>query len=179
MDGLLVDLFNEISEKVCEKPHRHLTKEDKDELREIWVDHPKFISKFGDIREFFENLKPFGEGGETTKMIIDTAIEFGGEYRICSRPASIAPGHSAEGKLSWIRKHLDPKPLEIVLTSNKSAYAVENGVPNILIDDYLPYTDGWREAGGIAILMQTDTFETTEEAREYLRNALAEALQNH
>jgi 5'(3')-deoxyribonucleotidase len=177
MDGLLVNLFNEISEKIFQKPHKLLTKEDKDVLRALWVDHPRFTNTFGDIREFFLNLKPFGENGEITRMIVETSISFGGDYRICSRPASIAPGASAEGKLEWIRRNLDPKPTEIVLTANKAIYATENGVQNILIDDYLPYVEGWRKAGGKAIQMQTDKFETIEEAREHLTKSLAEILQ--
>jgi hypothetical protein len=177
MDGLLVNLFDRIAIEICDKPYKELNKEEKDQIRDHWEDHPKFLAKFGCIEELFANLEPFGKDGEITRMIVDTAVEFAGEYRICSRPASIAPGPSVAGKRRWIDTHLHIKPTETIFTSNKGNYAVSED-RNILIDDFTPYVASWRDRGGIAIKMRTEMYDSLEEARNFLRAELEGIYQN-
>ena len=56
---------------------------------------------------------------------------------------------------------------------NKAVYAVnEDGSPNILVDDFTPYIKHWRDAGGIAIQMRTDDFESAQEVKEFLEKNL-------
>lgn len=61
-------------------------------------------------------------------------------------------------KNKWVSKNLSPRPRETVIvrgSDQKQKYAVKNGVPNILIDDYDANITQWRAAGGIAIHHKT------------------------
>jgi len=72
------------------------------------------------------------------------------------------------GKQEWIDKNLNPPPPEKVFMSHeKYRWAVRDGGPNILIDDFSKNTVPWTEAGGIAIL-HTDTAKTIQELEKIL-----------
>lgn len=111
MDGLLADLFEKVAQEIHHKHYKDLSVEEKNEAKRIWTDKEeatKFFDKQGGIQRFFANLPTFGN---RTKQIIDTVIEFAGEYRICSRPASEDREASKKGKIAWIEKHLNPAPI--------------------------------------------------------------------
>jgi len=173
MDGLLADLFGAIASRFFNKPYIELTSEEKNQAKKIWYDREHFVDNFGNVEEFFASLRPFGENGELTKAIIDTAVkEFGG-YSICSHPASIDSKASEAGKRIWIHKHLNPLPDEMYFPQNKAEYALnEDGSPNVLIDDFPPYVAAWRNKGGIAIEMRTDGYSSSEEVRNFLTKEL-------
>jgi len=78
-------------------------------------------------------------------------------------------GYGSEiGKQEWIDKNLNPPPPEKVFMSHeKYRWAVRDGGPNILIDDFSKNTIPWAEAGGIAIL-HTDTAKTIQELEKIL-----------
>ncbi len=177
MDGLLVNLFDSVAKAAFNKPYKQITPEEKAEAKKIWYDREHFVDNFGDVEDFFENLPPFGEHGELTKAIIDVVIDFAGSYTICSHPAGIDPQACKKGKISWIKNHLNPQPVEMIFPQSKAAYAVTNGVPNILIDDFPPYVDAWRNAGGIAIQMRTDDFGSAEQVKSFLTKELQAASQ--
>ena len=55
--------------------------------------------------------------------------------------------------MRWIEKNLRPLPKlnHILIRRHKQKFAVTNGVPNILIDDWSKNIDEWKAAGGIGI----------------------------
>ena len=173
MDGLLADLFEKVAQEIHHKHYKDLSIEEKNEAKRIWTDKEeatKFFDKQGGIEAFFANLPTFGD---RTKQIIDTVIEFAGEYRICSHPAAKDREASKRGKIAWIKKHLSPAPVEMFFPQNKADYAVnEDGSPNILVDDFTPYIKHWRDAGGIAIQMRTDNFDSAQQVKEFLQSKL-------
>jgi hypothetical protein len=173
IDGLLASLFDAISYRFFNKQYKDITPEEKAEAKKIWYDRKYFIKNFGDVEEFFATLPAFGKNGELTKAIIDTVVkEFGG-YNICSHPAGIDSKASEAGKRIWIHKHLNPLPDEMYFPQSKATYAKnEDGTPNILIDDFPPYIRSWRDAGGIAIEMRTDNFNSPEQVRAFLTKEL-------
>tara|TARA_Y100000034_G_C6836629_1_gene378159 strand:- start:91 stop:699 length:609 start_codon:yes stop_codon:yes gene_type:complete len=81
-------------------------------------------------------------------------------------------GYGSEiGKQEWIDNNLNPPPPEkIYMSHDKYRWAVTNGKPNILIDDFSKNTVPWTEAGGIAIL-HTDTAKTIQELENILNEA--------
>jgi hypothetical protein len=172
MDGLVCDLFSAVSLKLFSKPYKELTPEEKAEAKKIWYDKQHFVDNFGEVEEFFATLPPFGSNGELTKAIIDTVVEFAGSYTICSHPAGIDKEACKRGKIDWIKKHLNPQPAEMLFPQSKATYATSNGVPNILIDDFPPYVESWRNAGGIAIQLRTDEFQSVEELKNFLTKEL-------
>ena len=151
MDGVLADFFNEIA--------RHAGKIS---YREVSYDEIVNILK-NDIVKFFADLHSFN----TNQQLIKMAIGYTGGYYICSSPFDYvnAPtpedkkrlyDGSVEGKKIWINKHLNPKPINSFFTLNKTQYATENGIPNILIDDRGDNVKKWIAAGGIGIKYQAD-----------------------
>ena len=173
MDGLLADLFGKVAQEIYHKSYKELTEQEKNEAKRIWIDKEeatKFFDKQGGVEALFANLSTFGD---RTKQIVDTVMEFAGEYRICSHPASKDREASKKGKIAWIEKHLSPAPVEMFFPQNKAVHAVnEDGSPNILVDDYPPYIKHWRDAGGIAVEMRTDDFKSAQEVKEFLEKNL-------
>jgi len=162
MDGLLADLFNTISHKLYNKEYKVLTAEEKREAKIIWVDVNEFKKRFGEVKEFFANLEPFSKTNDIVKLVVDFTKNnndvFEEGFYICSHPASIDWRASEAGKIIWLKKHLNIQPNEMFFPKKKSIYAVgDNSTPNILIDDFPPYIQAWRDAGGISIEMRTDS----------------------
>jgi hypothetical protein len=176
MDGTIADLFGAISFRFFNKPYKQLTVEEKTKAKKIWYDREHFLDNFGDVEKFFANLPPFGKNGEITNAIIQTVVKFAGEYSICSHPASIDPEACKRGKITWIKNHLSPQPSESYFPKNKAIYAVnKDGRPNVLIDDFPPYLAAWKNAGGIAIEMRADSYNSVVEVERYLTGKLNEA----
>jgi hypothetical protein len=178
MDGLLVNLFDTVAKGMIGKPYKELTEKEKAHTRQIWTDREgaakDFFAKHGGVEQFFANLPDFGS---LTKAIIDVVVKEAGGYSICSCPAGIDTAASEAGKRIWIHKHLNPLPDEMSFIKNKAVNAVnkETKKPNVLIDDFPPYIESWRRAGGIAIEMRTDNFKTSEQVTSYLTKELREA----
>lgn len=178
MDGLLVNLFDTVAMGMVGKHYKSLTAEEKAKTKQIWRDREgeakDFFAKHGGVEQFFANLPSFGS---LTDAIIDTVVKEAGGYSICSSPASIDKKASESGKRIWIHKHLDPLPDEMSFVRNKAINAIndETGKPNVLIDDFPPYIQAWRNSGGIAIEMRTDTFRTPKQVTQFLTQKLNEA----
>jgi hypothetical protein len=171
MDGLLADLFGKIAQEIYSKPYQVLTLKEKLNAKVIWRDKTSFFEKFGGLESFFANLPTFGD---RTNAIVDTVMQFAGEYRICSHPASNDRKASKRGKITWIKNNLTPQPAEMTFPLNKAQYAIDtDGTPNVLIDDFKPYIEHWKEAGGIAIEMCTDKFNSAHEVKQFLTTNLS------
>jgi hypothetical protein len=55
-------------------------------------------------------------------------------------------------KRKWVAKHLSkPKAIHLVPREDKQKWAVTNGLPNILIDDYIKNINEWEAKGGIGV----------------------------
>jgi len=175
MDGLLANLFDTVAMGMIGKHYKALTKEEKEKTRQIWIDKEgkakEFFQKQGGVEKFFANLPTFGP---LTKAIIDTVVKEVGGYSICSCPAGIDTKASEAGKRIWIHKHLNPLPDEMSFVRNKTINAInkETGKPNVLIDDFPSYIKAWRDAGGVAIEMRTDSFNTVGQVVEFLTKEL-------
>lgn len=177
MDGLLANLFDKVAHEIHNKSYKDITQEEKDEAKRIWTNKEeanKFFDRLGGVEEFFANLPTFGD---KTQAVVDSAIKVAGEYRICSHPAAMDREASKRGKITWIKKHLNPQPAEMFFPQNKADCAIDDdGTPNILVDDFPPYIKHWRDAGGIAIEMRTDSFSNASEVKQFLENELTRAM---
>lgn len=73
-----------------------------------------------------------------------------------------------DGKNFWIKKNLMiPKQrINLVKREDKQKYAVQDGVANILIDDYIKNIREWEKAGGIGI-HHTDTAKTINTLKKH------------
>ena len=61
--------------------------------------------------------------------------------------------NSKTGKMKWLKKNTKFKKskINLVVRSQKQAYALSNGKPNVLIDDYVKNINEWEAKGGIGI----------------------------
>jgi hypothetical protein len=75
------------------------------------------------------------------------------DVRILSAYPSSWQSNAKSDKVAWVKKTLTPQPTKIhtVLRHEKQLYAMTNGVPNILIDDFDKNIAEWEAAGGIGI----------------------------
>ena len=73
---------------------------------------------------------------------------------------------SKTGKLKWLSKNTKFKKfnIKLVLRSEKQQYAMTNGKPNVLIDDYIKNIREWEAKGGIGI-HHTDVGKTISELK--------------
>ena len=57
------------------------------------------------------------------------------------------------GKIKWLKKNTKFKrsKINLVVRSQKQAYALSNGKPNVLIDDYVKNINEWEAKGGIGV----------------------------
>jgi hypothetical protein len=175
LDGLLASLFDAVSHKLFNKTYKQITPDEKQEAKKIWYDRSHFVNNFGDVEEFFATLPPYGRNGELTNAIVDTVVGFAGSYKICSHPAGIDPEACKRGKITWIKAHLHPQPKEMLFPQSKAIYATTDGKPDVLIDDFPPYIKAWRDAGGIAIEMRTDSYNSPEQVKAFLTKELHKA----
>jgi len=142
MDGVLADFFGEWS-RISNVDH-YKDIDDVEAKLQLVRDHPTF---WVDLP-----LLPHA------KALIKTVIEKYGEYRICSKPLE-GDARSKPGKMEWIRNNLsDMMPVEVILTDNKAAFATQDGIPSILVDDYGVNISAWKAAGGIGIKYDDSAF---------------------
>lgn len=172
MDGLLANLFDTVAQKFYNKNYQLLKHKEKQNIRKIWTDSKEFYKRFSCAEELFKNLKPFGKNGEITNTIVQTVVDLFGKYSIISHPTEIDKDGCISGKIKWIKKFLNHAPEEIYFPHNKSDYAKNGEVKNILVDDWLPYIKAWQDKGGYAIRMRTDTFFSKEDAKNFLLKEL-------
>ena len=146
MDGVLADFFGEWARSHGVEHYKQI---DKDEIKSS-------LDRIGqDAERFFEDL-PMLPGA---KELLRAAHAYGG-YTILSSPLERNEAPSIEGKRRWIANHLgDYPPNHIIFERNKAKYAVNNGVANILIDDYGVNVNAWEAAGGRAFKHRSRRFQ--------------------
>lgn len=134
MDGVLCD-FNAGVRELTSQPTASMS------VRQKW----KIVRR---NPSFWENLEWF-EGGKE----IWRAVDCHNGHILSSLPYS--DPNSRPGKLLWLAKNIElTDSSRIHLVSQRRAkqnYALRNGTPNVLIDDYIKNIEEWTAAGGIAI----------------------------
>jgi hypothetical protein len=168
MDGLLANLFDTLSQQLHRKTYGRTTQQEREKTHELWTDKGLFRRHMGDLEELFAQLPPY----PTNTVLFNIICEKFGGFHICSRPARIDPEASIRGKLRWIAQHIKPTHgnylYGVHFPTTKEIFAVTDETPNLLIDDYTPYVEAWRSAGGLAIRVRSDKFLTTDSFRQYL-----------
>jgi len=149
MDGVLADFFTEYAKLAG------ITSGNYRDIPPAKTD-PTLNKMVG--TDFFARLPECRNAQQVVEMALEFAKSHGASgYCICSSPLRGDHKNSEVQKKIWIKKHLRPQPVEIVIASDKSKYARQaDGTPNILIDDRGSNISGWEAAGGIAIKYQAD-----------------------
>ena len=107
----------------------------------------KLVQSIENPIDFFANLDVLGGG----QILINWLKKNNIPFSILSAPMSgNKKSDSIEGKRKWLKDHgLGSVPA--IFTSDKQDYAMSNGVPNILIDDFGKNITAWKKHGGIGI----------------------------
>lgn len=169
MDGLLANLFDTVSQRLHRKTYSDSSAEDKLVTRMLWEDKKAFLKRVGGVESLFANLEPY----PTNDILINKVKRCFGGFFLCSHPAKIDRDGCIKGKLSWIGEHVVKDYgegfLGVTFPAKKEEYAVgQKGEPNLLIDDFQPYIDAWRDKGGVAIRIRSDKFSSREEFSAFL-----------
>ena len=133
MDMVLCD-FLKGSEEVLGVP---FPKADK---REKWI-------KISSTKDFWANLK-WMPGAQRMWTFINRY-----DAHILSAYSTKDP-NSRKGKLAWLKSNarLTKKSrIHLVLRADKQRFAMINGKPNLLIDDYIKNIHEWEAKGGIGV----------------------------
>ncbi len=172
MDGLLADLFDTVALRLHRKKYGETDLKERAVTRELWTKRDKFSGRVGDIEELFANLSPY----PTNRELLDIVCERFGGFSICSHPAKLDPVACMRGKLRWIQNHIIPSHGKFLrgihFPDRKEEFATCGGIPNLLVDDYSPYIDAWRKAGGVAIRIRADRFPAGDGFREFFLEEL-------
>ena len=158
MDGVLADFFAEYAKLagVTTGNYRDIPPSSTD---------PTLNKMVG--TDFFSRLPKF----PTADNLVNLVLNYVKSYGICSSPLRGDFKNSEQHKRIWIKRHLNPQPTEIIITSQKEQYAVNpDGSPNILIDDRGVNIVAWRARGGIGIKYQAD-----EDSLDIVARGLAHA----
>ena len=150
MDGVQADLFHQVA-LICGVSH--------------WDDIPdqdgvfNMLSKQGPqvAYDLFRWLKPLPGGQVIIKWLHDNKIPF----TVLSAPFRNNIESSVRAKCEWLDEYNPGTSKNAIFTKRKFKYAVTNGQPNVLVDDFNYYLQSWTEAGGIAVKHSDTTTEHT------------------
>ena len=87
--------------------------------------------------------------------------------KVLSAPMDDSP-ESQEGKLIWCQRELGYSGDQVVLSEDKTAWGVRDGVQGVLIDDRDKYVAQFKAGGGIPIKHDSNNIESTIERLEAL-----------
>lgn len=146
MDGVIVDLIAGLA-KILDR--QDLTKRNFDSI----VDAPMREKLNKEHPHLFANLPWMQDGRELWTYITQHKVEILSAHTTTWQP------NSPKDKKIWVARNLKPQPhfTNVTIRSKKKDYAVQNGVPNILIDDWKQNIKEWEKAGGIGIMHKNTT----------------------
>ena len=125
----------------------------------IHADKDERWSKINQTKGFWANLE-WMPGGKRLWQFISRYDPY-----ILSAYSGRDP-NSKNGKLKWLAKNTNVKKgnINLVKRADKQKYAMTDGKPNILIDDYAKNITEWESKGGIGV-HHTDTAKSIAELK--------------
>jgi hypothetical protein len=144
MDGVIADFFSEYA-KMAGVEDGNYRKIPRNKI------NPTLNAMKG--TDFFNRLPKIA----TADQLVQLAVKYtGGDYSILSSPLRGDKDNSARWKKVWLAREMNIQPSNVIITSNKAAYAKSKGIANILIDDHGSNIQKWNGAGGHGIKYQAD-----------------------
>ena len=151
MDGVQADFFGAWADK-NNVPHWKAITNKENEIEDLANSSAK------EVYEFFRNLRPLKGGMQVVKWAQDNKIP----YTVLSAPLrGPYADASKQAKKDWLDVFHPGSSSNAIFTSQKQKYAVNNGVANVLVDDYGKYLNLWSGAGGIAVKHEDGNTEHT------------------
>lgn len=164
MDGVQADFEQPWLDLLGVKHLDHV--EDRDEAIKV-LSHSN--AKY--VYEFFRGLQPLPGGLELINWLKFSRLP----YTILSAPLrGPYSDASIKGKKEWLRRYHPGTVEDAIFMNDKYKYAMHNGVPNVLIDDYDKQINNWNKAGGIGIKhVEGTTANTIHRLKEVFKDYLS------
>lgn len=151
MDGVQADFFGAWSKRSGVEHWKAIADKEK-EINELAHSDPK------QVYDFFRDLDTLSGGMEVIAWLRKNKIP----YTVLSAPLRGPYSKASEkAKRDWLDQHHPGSSGDAIFTQNKATYAVTDGVPNVLVDDFGKYLNAWSAAGGIAVKHE-DQYEDPE-----------------
>ena len=100
------------------------------------------------VYDFFKELTPLKGGQKIIHWLRKNSIPF----TVLSAPLRGPYANaSKQAKRDWLDEFNPGTSGKAIFTSAKFKYAMKDGQPQVLVDDFGPYLQKWRDAGGIAV----------------------------
>lgn len=109
------------------------------------------------VYTFFNELEPLPGGQRIIRWLNQHSVPF----TVLSAPLRGEPHAAIAGKKAWLDRHNPGTSQYAIFTSKKFKYAMKDGHPQVLVDDFGKYLLSWDEAGGIAVKHDETTTEHT------------------
>jgi hypothetical protein len=140
MDGVQADLFHRVAE--LEQVNHWDDIEDQDAaITRLSLKGPQ------SVYELFRDLKPLQGGQKIIRWLHQNSIPF----TVLSAPLRNEQEASKKGKREWLDQYNPGTSSDAIFTKRKYQYAMTDGRPNVLVDDFNYYLRSWADAGGIAV----------------------------
>ena len=150
MDGVQADFFGAWAD-MHGVPHYKDIHDPEAAINELAASGPK------KVYDFFRTLRPLRGGQIIIKWLHRNRIPF----TVLSAPLRGEGPASVQAKKDWLDMHNPGASHGAIFTSKKFKYAMSNGQPNVLVDDFGKYLTAWSDAGGIAIKHEDDMNQRT------------------
>ena len=150
MDGVQADLFHAMAkrEKV---EHWDDIRDQEDAIQRLALSGPL------EVYQLFRELDPLPGGMRIIQWLHQNHIPF----TVLSAPLRMEHEASKEAKRDWLDQYNPGTSETAIFTSKKHQYAMTNGRPNVLVDDFKYYLQNWANAGGIAVKHSDATTDHT------------------
>lgn len=170
LDGVLANLYDYMTLRMFQKKFVDLNEFQMPVLRSYFRTKLYFDHSFKEgVESMFENLEPF----PFNKTLIETVMNFGGEYTILSRPCHLDLKGSKRAKIKWVEKHLSfCPPKDVLLVQDKSSKG--RAKDSILIDDWDEFLNKWQSKGGHPIKFRAIDFDSQQSVKKYIEKSLSE-----
>lgn len=150
MDGVQADLFHRVAE-IEQVDHWDDIPDQDEAITRLSLKGPL------EVYQLFRDLNPLPGGQVIIKWLHQHKIPF----TVLSAPLRNEPEASKEGKRDWLDQYNPGTSESAIFTKRKFQYAVTDGRPNVLVDDFNYYLRSWADAGGIAVKHSDATTDHT------------------
>jgi 5'(3')-deoxyribonucleotidase len=158
MDGVQADFFGAWAKR-HNVNHWKAIQNKEDEINQLANSSEK------QVYDFFRDLKPLKGGMQIIAWLKKHNIPFTVLSAPLRGPYSKA---SIQAKKDWLDQYNPGTSGNAIFTSAKYKYAKDGDKVNVLVDDFGPYLQKWRDAGGIAVKHE-DEFEVPNSAEDTIR----------
>lgn len=151
MDGVQADFFGAWAKKHGVPTYKEIPRRE-DDINELAHSSPE------NVYNFFNDLNPLSDGMKLIQWLKSNKIP----YTVLSAPLR-GPYSKAsiQAKKDWLDRHNPGTSNNAIFTGAKYKYAMNNGNPNVLVDDFGKYINAWKDAGGIPVKHEDGNLQHT------------------